>query len=129
MSAPARCLRPLSGPMLALLVAACGVAVPGPSGTPQACPAALLGPVTLALGPDGISTLAMSEEPGAGNATPLHWPDGYGIRPLGGGGEIVDERGEAVARMGERVWLGGGFGADDGEFFVCGEVMHQDPAG
>ena len=60
---------------------------------------------------------------------PLRWPDGYGLKSGPGGGEIVNERGEYVAMIGERVFLGGGFAADDAEFQVCGDVMREAPGG
>jgi hypothetical protein len=105
---------------------ACGPAAVPPSGTPQACPAALLGPVTLLLAEDGLSTVGLPE---GAVAVPLRWPDGYGLKPGPGGGEVVNERGESVAMIGERVFLGGGFTADDGEFVVCGDVMREAPGG
>jgi hypothetical protein len=110
--------------MVLAFAAACGPAAVGPP-TAQACPAALLGPVTLLLGEDGVSTVALPE---GAVAVPLRWPDGYGFRPgPGGGAVIVDGRGEAIATLGERVWLGGGYTADDGEFIVCGDVMREAP--
>jgi len=102
---------------LALVPAGCGAATI-PTGTPRACPDALVGPVTLLLAEDGTSTMAMLEE-----VVPfdLRWPDGYGLRPDPGGGEIVDERGNRVARIGDEVWLSGGFAPnDDTTFIVCG---------
>lgn len=93
--------------------------------TPETCEDALLGPVMLLLAEDGQSTVA---RPDGVVPVPLLWPAGYGLRPDASGGQIVNERGETVARIGERVWLGGGFSADDTAFHVCGEVMHEDPA-
>lgn len=110
--------------LVAAFVMGCSDAVVAES--PVACEDALLGPVTLVLSEDGQSTMAMPD--GAVPAT-LRWPVGYGLRPDGNGGDIVDERGETVARIGDVVWLGGGFGSDDGEFHVCGDVMHEDPTG
>ena len=109
--------------LFAAVVTACSPAAIVPS-TPQACPAALLGPVTLLLAEDGTSTVGLPEGAVAG---PLRWPDGYGLKPAPGGGEIVNERGESVAMIGERVFLGGGFAADDAEFQVCGDVMREAP--
>jgi hypothetical protein len=106
-------------------LAGCGTGLTEAPGTPEACAAALLGPVTLLLADDGLSTMGL---PDGAVAIPLRWPDGYGLRPGVGAGEIVNERGEAIARIGERVWLGGGFGADDAVFHVCGNVMREDPA-
>jgi hypothetical protein len=111
---------------VAVLAGACGELPAQPSGTMLACPAALLGPVTLLLDEDGVSTVGL---PDGAVAVPLRWPDGYGLRPGPGGGDIVDPQGRAVARIGDRVWLGGGMTADDTAFVVCGEVMDRDPAG
>ncbi len=112
---------------LALIAAlAMGCSNPVVAESPVACEDALLGPVTLLLSEDGQSTVALPE---GAIAVPIRWPAGYGLRPDGKGGDIVDERGETVARIGEVVWLGGGFRSDDGEFHVCGDVMHEDPAG
>ena len=118
------------GPLLASLALIAtlvmGCAGPAVAESPIACEDALLGPVTLLLSEDGQSTVAL---PDGAVAVPLQWPAGYGLRPDGIGGDIVDERGEAVARIGDVVWLGGGFASDDGAFHVCGDVMHEDPSG
>ena len=112
--------------LIAAVATACSPAAVPVSATPRACPAALLGPVTLLLAEDGQSTVGLPE---GAVAVPLRWPEGYGLKPGPGGGEVVNERGEAVAMVGERVWLGGGFGADDAEFQVCGDVMREAPGG
>ena len=82
--------------LFAAVVTACSPAAIVPS-TPQACPAALLGPVTLLLAEDGTSTVGLPE---GAVAVPLRWPDGYGLKPAPGGGEVVNERGESVAMIG-----------------------------
>jgi hypothetical protein len=104
----------------------CGFIPTAAPGTPEACAAALLGPVTLRLADDGTSVVAHQ----AGVIpVALQWPAGFGLRPNGaGGGEVVDDRGTAVARIGDVVWLGGGMTGDDGRWGVCGPVMHEDPA-
>ena len=116
----------IAATLFAPVATACSPAAVLPSGTPQACPAALLGPVTLLLAEDGLSTVALPE---GAVAVPLRWPDGYGLKPAPGGGEVVDERGEYVAMIGERVFLGGGFTARDDAFHVCGDVMREAPGG
>lgn len=116
----------IAATLLAALATACSPAAVPFSSTPQACPAALLGPVTLLLAEDGVSTVGLPE---GAVAVPLRWPDGYGLMPGPGGAEVVNERGDAVARIGERVFLGGGFAADDAEFQVCGDVMREAPEG
>lgn len=116
----------IAATLFATVATACSPVAVLPSSTPQACPAALLGPVTLLLAEDGQSTVGLSE---GAVAVPLRWPDGYGLKPGPGGGEVVNERGEAVAMIGERIFLGGGFAADDAEFQVCGDVMREAPGG
>ena len=112
--------------VFAAVATACSPAAVPLSSTPQACHLALIGPVTLLLAEEGTSTVGLPE---GAVAVPLRWPDGYGLKPAPSGGEVVNERGEPVAMIGERVFLGGGFTADDAEFQVCGDVMREAPGG
>ena len=118
-------VRPLLASLALMAALVIGCADPIVAESPVACEDALLGPVTLQLSEDGQATVGV---PDGAVAVPLRWPAGYGLRPDANGGDIVDERGEAVARIGDVVWLGGGFASDDGAFHVCGDVMHEDPS-
>ena len=124
MDRPGR-LRAIVATALLLAGLAAGCAGTVDVATQEPCEDALLGPVTLQLAEDGQSTVAVPE---GAVAVPLRWPPGYGLRPNAAGGEILNAQGEPVARIGEVVWLGGGFAVADGSFRVCGDVMHEDPS-
>lgn len=71
----------------------------------EACMMALLSGTLVE---DPRSGLAVSD--GQGNITPVEWPYGYSARNELSTIVLVDERGQAVAREGDQVQLGGGLG-------------------
>lgn len=78
----------------------------------QACMAAL---AQGTLVPDPRSGLALAT---AGERTPVMWPFGYSGRLVDGVIELLDDAGTFVAREGDTVEIGGGFGPN-GFFFAC----------
>jgi hypothetical protein len=117
----ARILRLLAGSLLivvALAVAACSTAAsaapttpavaPFPLRTapvqPQACMDALIGG-TLARNPASGLGIANADE-----ATAVEWPFRYSARSELGRIVLVDETGKVVAREGDEITVGGGFG-------------------
>jgi hypothetical protein len=54
------------------------------------------------------------------------WPHGWVAVDYDGARVVVNERGDPVARVGEMVEIGGGFGAGD-RWYTCGEVTHPVP--
>ncbi len=120
-----RTRRLVAGAVLVVALAGCGgatAASPTPSATsaastaaeaflirtaaevPQACMDALMGG-TLARHPQ--SGLGIANE---GEQTPVEWPFGYTARLVSGGVILFDETGKAVAREGDAITVGGGFG-------------------
>lgn len=127
---------------LTLLLAACGeltapfrdrlaIATQEPPGPNAACMDALaIG--TLAHHPDwGVALIGDDDVP-----IQVMWPHGWYGREFtaaaddptntGIGIEVMDGQGRVVFRTGERIGLGGGFGAGDA-FFTCGESVEVDP--
>ncbi len=112
----------------AVTVAACAVE-PAPSSTPesitlltepapaQACDDAL---AQGTLVPDPRSGLALDS--GSGERTAVVWPFGYSTRLVDGVIELVDSSGAFVAREGDVVQMGGGFGAN-GLFYSCSDGL------
>ena len=80
---------------------------------PQACMDAL---AQGTLVPDPRSGLALATT--GGERTPVMWPFGYSARLVDGQIELLDDSGEFVAREGDTVQAGGGFGAG-GMFYAC----------
>ena len=104
--------------MIAMVIAAttlagCSAGLRTASQPSEACMMALLGGTLVE---DPRSGLAVSD--GQGNVTPVEWPFGYTARNELSTIVLVDERGQAVAREGDQVQLGGGLG---NEFWhACG---------
>lgn len=114
--------------LTAVMVAACA-SEPAPSSTPQSItlltqPAPAQGcDDALAQGtlvPDPRSGLALAS--GNGERTPVMWPFGYSARLVDGVIELVDSSGALVAREGDMVQMGGGFGAS-GLFYSCSDGL------
>ena len=74
---------------------------------------------------DPRSTLAIGGP--SGERTPVMWPFGYSARLVDGTLELLDNRGQLVAREGDRIEMGGGFGAGN-LFYACsGSVQRTGP--
>ena len=97
--------------LLALLLATSTCAAPL---LPEGCPAALLEGELIA--DDAAGFIVRHAE---GFVTPIVWPDGYAVRDRDVR-QLIDPAGNAVAREGDFVSLGGGMNADDSAFVVCG---------
>ncbi len=87
---------------------------------PQACMDAL---AQGTLVPDPRSGLALATA--GGERTPVMWPFGYSARLVDGQIELLDDSGEFVAREGDTVQAGGGFGAG-GMFYACAGLQRLD---
>jgi len=87
---------------------------------PQACMDAL---AQGTLVPDPRSGLALATP--AGERTPVMWPFGYSARLVDGQIELLDDSGEFVAREGDTVQAGGGFGANN-LFYACAGLQRVD---
>jgi hypothetical protein len=55
-----------------------------------------------------------------GQLTAVEWPFGYSAREEGGRIALVDDRGQVIAREGDEISVGGGFGAN--LWHACGSV-------
>lgn len=62
-----------------------------------------------------------------GQSTPVEWPFGYTARGQGGRIVLVDPSGTVVAREGDEIQVGGGFGTNF--WHACGPVSVAVPAG
>lgn len=127
------------GLLLAGVIAACSTAgpaqpSPAPSATPapftiraaaqapQACMDALLGGK---LTKNQLSGLGVTSADGA--TTPVEWPFRYSARNNAGVVELLDETGKVVAREGDAITLGGGFG--NLVWHACAPVSRAQGAG
>jgi hypothetical protein len=121
----------VAGALLLGLVAAAGLfgASSAPAASPSpapatpvaspvaACPTALLGGTLVAHDLWGVAVQT------DGPLVQVLWPSGYGVRTEGAVRVVLDERGQEVARTGDRVEIGGGFvGPRDGVWFACDGV-------
>lgn len=111
---------------LAAIAVAC---LPAPAVTlrtapapPQACMDALL-VGTLARHPFTWLGITSAD----GQSTPVEWPFGYTARGEGGRIVLVDESGIVVAREGDEILVGGGFGTN--LWHACGSVSVAVPGG
>lgn len=109
--------------LLAVAVAACSAA-PASTASPTASSSApanvaiRTAPVANALCMDALlsGTLARHAQTGLGvtgadgQQMPVEWPFRYSARGLGGRLVLVDDTGKIVAREGDRIQVGGGFG-------------------
>jgi hypothetical protein len=122
----------------ALLVAAVGACSGGAAGTQppatpvafaiktapavaQACMDALAGGK---LAPNDLSGLGIASADG--QAMPVEWPFGYKAWIVEGRAVLVDETGKIVAKVGDEVTVGGGFG--NVFWHACGGVTVTKPA-
>jgi hypothetical protein len=72
--------------------------------------------------PDPRSGLALASP--TGERTPVMWPFGYSARLVDAVIELVDSSGNFVAREGDTVEMGGGFGGS-GLFYACGDGIRR----
>jgi hypothetical protein len=86
------------------------------SETPVGCPAALIEGTLVA---DHATGVALDDP--AGFVRPVIWPHGYSGRP-GTPVAVVDASGAVVARVGDRVQIGGGEITNDGAWMACGGI-------
>lgn len=56
---------------------------------------------------DDEGCLRVEEHPGHADKVPV-WPAGYGLDTSGGEVRVLDEEGRVAAKVGERVYMGGG---------------------
>jgi hypothetical protein len=111
--------------LVAIALAGCSILSPATGirtapAPAQACLAALLGG-TLAEHPQSGLGVTSAD----GQATAVEWPFGYTARNDMGSLLLVDERGRVVAREGDEVSVGGGFG---NQFWhACGPVTVSVP--
>jgi hypothetical protein len=113
--------------MLATIVAACGSAAPTSSPVvppfairaaqvqPQACMEALLSGRLAQNAMTGLGVVSAGGQP-----MPVEWPFRYSARVDGGRVSLLDESGKVVAREGDEINVGGGFGNQ--VWFACGPV-------
>ena len=87
---------------------------------PQACMDAL---AQGTLVPDPRSGLALATA--GGERTPVMWPFGYSARLIDGQIDLLDDSGKFVAREGDTVQAGGGFGANN-LFYACAGLQRLD---
>ena len=117
--------RSITVAFILLAVAGCSVLAPAAGlktapAPPQACMEALTS-----------GTLARNDQSGLGivssdgTVTPVEWPFGYSARNELGRLVLVDETGKAVAREGDEISMGGGFGTQF--WHTCGPVSVTRP--
>jgi hypothetical protein len=71
----------------------------------QACMDALLGGTLMTNDRSGLGVTSTD-----GTSTAVEWPFGYAARTELGGTVLVDETGKVVAKVGDEISVGGGFG-------------------
>ena len=119
---------------LVRLVLATAFTVVGCSFAPEPEPAAALIPVSTQPPPAGFAACMDALASGElvadarwgvalgqidGPTIQVMWPAGYSARQVAGRIELLDERGSLVARVGDAVTIGGGFGAGNA-WWACG---------
>jgi hypothetical protein len=118
----------LSASLLSIAITACSLlttplairTAPAPS---SICMAAL-GHGTVARNPDsGIGLLDADGKP-----VSVLWPFGFSGRIVEGRAVLLNEQGNILAREGDEITLGGGYGAGDRSFTACGGVTVDEPA-
>ena len=118
--------------MLAAVVAACqsgsvpigggAVAIRTAPAVAQACMDALAGGTLAANNASGLGINSAGGEQMA-----VEWPFGYAARNNLGAIELLDETGKVVAKVGDEITVGGGFG---NQFWhACGPVTVTKPGG
>lgn len=91
---------------------------PGPS---TVCALALGGGTLVADATDGLA-VAKSD----GRIVAVDWPYGFSARMAGGRLALIDRRGSIVARVGDSLSFGGGFG-EAGRWLVCPDSIEVTP--
>lgn len=102
---------------------------PAPTSSPAATPESIAlltepAPAQACMGALAQGTLVPDPRSGlgivspGGERTPVMWPFGYSARLVDGVIELVDNTGTFVAREGDTVAIGGGFGGN-GLFYAC----------
>jgi hypothetical protein len=121
----------IAASVLAVAVAACqsgsvpigggAVAIRTAPAVAQACMDALAGGTLAANNESGLGITSAD-----GDAMAVEWPFGYTARNNLGRIELLDETGTVVARVGDEITVGGGFG---NQFWhACGPVAVTRPA-
>ena len=121
--------RPPIVPLVALvLLAACQAADPGSARSLVAVPTAEPpGPNAACMDALLSGSLAADEAAGVvieaadGSRTVVVWPHGWVAVDEGSTRILLDHRGDAIARVGDRLEVGGGQG-ERGLWYTCGEV-------
>ena len=90
-------------------------AIRTPAEQPQACMDALIGGTIIRAAATGLGLRSAD-----GTLTAVEWPFGYTARIANGKVELLDETGQVVAREGDDISVGGGFGND--LWHACGPV-------
>lgn len=108
--------------LLAVVVVGCSVQLKTAAAPVDACDDALGSGRLVAHAQSG---LGLADATGA--TFPVLWPFGYSARREAAGVVVVDETGKAVAREGEFIQAGGGFG-NDGAFAICAGSVKVVPA-
>jgi hypothetical protein len=117
---------------IALTMAGCQAIVPTPS-----APALVALPTSEPLGAggacmDALLTGVLAADPQAGivvdapdgTSIVVVWPHGWAAMDQDGMRILLNDRGDPVARVGDRVEIGGGQGGD-GRWYTCGEVTRS----
>jgi len=86
---------------------------------PQECPAALLEGTLITHDQAG---LAVQNDDPLIPPSAVIWPNGWAARDIGSTRELLDGNGTVVAREGDRVRAGGGYGPPDDSFTPCGDI-------
>jgi hypothetical protein len=107
--------------LMAIGVAGCSVQLRTDTQPRDACEMALASGRLVA---DARSGLGLADT--TGEVTPVIWPFGYSARREASGVVLLDETGRAVAREGDHIEMGGGFGAD--AFAACAGSIKVVPA-
>lgn len=122
-------LLPLFAIAAVLAFAGCEAAPSGPTATPTAEQLALLtqpppGPNEACMNALATGQLALVPRSGlgivtggVGEAIPVAWPNGYTARVVETTLVLFDHQGNALARLGDLIEMGGGFG--DGVWYPC----------
>jgi hypothetical protein len=88
---------------------------------PQACMDALMGGTLVRSAQSGLGIRSAD-----GRVTAKEWPFRYGAAIEGGRVALFDETGKIVAREGDAITIGGGFGSQ--LWYACGPVTVTDAA-
>ena len=98
----------LATAILAIVLSGCSVQLRTAPAPVEVCDLALTSGRLVSSAQSGLALVDST-----GHVTEVLWPFGYAARRGLSGGELVDEKGAAVAREGDLVEMGGGLGAND----------------